>query len=79
MANENLASGFRKAIETGWDDLWQFGLGATSQIVVHDKYHAAYCLLMNIATFGKFDSHAIEIIKTNLASRRYQPTAAKNQ
>jgi hypothetical protein len=76
MAAENLARDFQKAIETGWDALWDFGLVVASRIVVNDKSQAAYCLLMNIAVFGKFDHHAIEEMKKNLAPRRGQTTAA---
>ena len=76
MTAENLARGFQKAIETGWDALWDFGLAVASRIVVNDKSQAAYCLLMNIAVFGKFDHHAIEEMKKNLAPRRGQSPSA---
>jgi hypothetical protein len=76
MAEENLAPGFQQAIETGWDALWDFGLAVASRIGVNNKAQAAYCLLMNIAAFGKFDRQAIEQMKNNLGPRRGQPAAA---
>ncbi len=76
MATENLAPGFQQAIETGWDALWDFGLSVASRITMKEKAQAAYCLLMNIAAFGRFGQRAIEEMKTNLSSHRARSTAA---
>jgi hypothetical protein len=43
---------------------------------VSNKAQAAYCLLMNIAAFGKFNRQAIEQMKNNLGPKRGQPAAA---
>jgi len=79
MATENLAPDFQQAIGTGWDALWDFGLSVASRITVKEKAQAAYCLLVNIAAFGRFGQRAIEEMKINLSSHRDRVTAVKQQ
>jgi hypothetical protein len=76
MAADNLAPGFQKAAGKGWDVLWDFGLATSSRIAVNDKPQAAYCLLMNIAAFGRFGEAALEEMRTNLSRNRDSTTTA---
>lgn len=66
MATKDLALGFQQAIGTGWDELWNFGLGAVGHFPAKEQPAAAHCLLMNIAVFGKFDRHALAQMHANL-------------
>ena len=75
MAAENLAPGFQQALGTGWNALWDFGLDVVSRIAVSDKPQATYCLLMNIAAFGRFGEAALEELKINLSRNRGSTTA----
>ena len=78
MAKEDLAPGFQRALESGWDAFWEFGLSAGNRLSAMDKPHAAYCLLLNIAAFGRFDLKALQEIKVNLERRLNRAGTAQN-
>jgi hypothetical protein len=73
---EGLADEFKEALVSGWDALWRFGLSAVGKTPLNNKAEAAFCLLMNIAAFTKFDKPTIEKMKTQLHHRRVGPIAA---
>jgi len=78
LAADNLAPGFQQAMKTGWDALWKFGLTTVSKNAFQktERQQAAYCLLMNIAAFGRFGETVLDEMKFNLGRARDQTTAA---
>jgi len=78
LAADNLAPGFQQAMRTGWDALWKFGLTTVSKNAFQktERQQAAYCLLMNIAVFGRFGEAVLDEMRFNLGRERDQTTAA---
>ena len=77
MVVKDFTPGFQLAFNKGWSALWDFGLSSVSAVPINNKPQTAYCLLMNIAGFGRFDHTLLQQMRTALSAYRGSaPTAA---